>query len=101
MKEIKTIFVVYTTETDINKIKSMKLHRYVFNTKEDLQIGDVITSDNYELPMVVVSILDTVFTHVNLKTGELLNSITSTYCYPIRLLKEKTFEEDVIYFTKK
>lgn len=101
MKETKTIFVVYTTETDMNKVKSMKLHRYAFNTKEDLKVGDIIISDNYETPMVVVSVLDFVYTYVNVRTGELLNEVNSTYCYPIRMLEEKTVEEDVIYFTKK
>ena len=84
---MKTIFVIYSYDTDksLEDLKSKK--RYVFRTNDDLQVGDIVKSDNYDANMVVVEVLNKDFLYFNKSTGELSNELGSTQQYPIRTLQ--------------
>lgn len=81
---MKTIFVIFTNELNpnVNKFK-----KYTFNTSDEVKVGDIITSPNYETPMYISDILDKSYNYVNLPTGELKNEISSSCDRPIRILK--------------
>lgn len=93
---MKTIFVIYTnkklTDKEIGYTK-----RYCFNTKDDVKVGDMIKSPNYDTAMQVVQVLEEAFSHFNHATGDLSNSLTNTKQFLIRELCIREEDTSVIY----
>lgn len=92
---MKTIFVIFTKELNpnVNKFK-----KYTFNTSDEVKVGDIIASPNYETPIYVSDVLDKSYSYVNLSTGELKDKINSSLDRPIRTLK-LVDSDDIIYGT--
>lgn len=88
---MKTIFVVYGPS------QSPYQKRYVYNTPEDVSLGDEFQSDSRS-NVVVVEILDEYYEYFNMGTGELKNHITSTQDFPIKTLREK--EDGQVYMKR-
>lgn len=92
---MKTIFVIFTKELNpnVNKFK-----KYTFNTSDEVKVGDIIASPNYETPIYVSDVLDKSYSYVNLSTGELKDKINNSLDRPIRTLK-LVDSDDIIYGT--
>ena len=84
---MKTILVVYSDvkKKDVSEYGYMK--RYAFNTSSKVKVGEMIKSDAYTTPMVVVKVLDECFTYFNRVTGDLSNSLTNSNLFEIKELK--------------
>lgn len=81
---MKTIFVIFTKELNpnVNKFK-----KYTYNIIDEVKVGDMIASPNYETPMYVSDVLDESYNYVNLSTGELKDKVNHPLDRPIRTLK--------------
>lgn len=94
---MKTIIVVY-----LNSYSSEERYakRYVFNTDDDVKVGDILNSPKYDNNMKVVKVLAKVKKYFNKETGRLSNLYFSTMQFTIRELKIGEENKDVIYATK-
>ena len=96
---MKTILVVYTNGIG-NKEDLSRKKKYAFNTKDEISIGDLISSKEYESLMKVVNVLPTKYEYINIATGELSDIIKSTNDFAIRELVITEDTETVIYGKK-
>jgi hypothetical protein len=71
--------------------------KYAFNTDSDLKVGEIISSQEYTTPMMVVKVLDESYQYFNFATGELTNKFNSTSQWEIRTLIIREDEEMAIY----
>ncbi len=76
---LATINVVYTTKR-LREVEYLNLKSYTFFSKEELEVGDIITSPNYSTPMQVIS-----------KASTLKNTINGV---PIKLLNISNIDRD-------
>lgn len=95
---MKTILVVFNASS-VDEANSNKLQKYAFNTKEEVKVGDVLTSNSYTGSMLVTDVLETSYKYYNNKTSQLTDTINSTCCYPIKELILGTENTNMVYFT--
>lgn len=93
---MKTILVVYTNR-QMSKKEIAGSKKYAFNTDSDLKEGDMISSQEYTTPMLVVKVLDEHYKYFNHATGELTNKFNSTSQWEIRTLIIREDEEMAVY----
>ena len=91
---MKTILVIYT---DVEVADAGYTKRYAFNTHDDVVVGDMLKSSNYDSNMQVVEVLDECFKYFNKTTGELTNSLNNSFAFPIRELELRDENPNVIY----
>ena len=94
---MKTILVCYVNSLGKSKEDVSKLKKYPFNTNNDVKVGDVIRSQEYDAFLKVVRVLDKLYSYHNTTTGELSNEFTSTYQWEIRELEIREENSEVIY----
>ena len=95
-ENMKTILVVYTNR-QMSKKEIAGAKKYAFNTDSDLKVGEIISSQEYTTPMMVVKVLDESYQYFNFATGELTNKFNSTSQWEIRTLIIREDEEMAIY----
>jgi hypothetical protein len=95
-ENMKTILVVYTNR-QMSKKEIAGAKKYAFNTDSDLEVGEIISSQEYTTPMMVVKVLDESYQYFNFATGELTNEFNSTSQWEIRTLIIREDEEMAIY----
>lgn len=93
---MKTILVVYTNR-QMSKKEIAGAKKYAFNTDSDLEVGEMISSQEYTTPMMVVKVLDESYKYFNYATGELTNKFNSTSQWEIRTLIIREDEEMAVY----
>lgn len=94
---MKTILVIYLNGVRSSKTDRLRLKKFAFNTKDDLKVGDVITSQSYDVNMHVVKVLPEAFEYLNSSTGELSNEFTSAHQWEIRELIIQPKDKDKVY----
>lgn len=98
---MKTILVVYTDQKlSVEQINSRKMQKYCFRIENEVEVGDVLKSKNYNTNMVVTDVVDKDYKYYNAQTGEMTNSINSTKCYPIKTMVLREEDESVVYASK-
>lgn len=91
---MKTIFVAYT-HFRLGDTEAGRKKWYPFVTQDKkIKVGQMFRCSEYDTPMQIVHILPKAFKYVNLVTGELSNTITSSNQRPIR-------EVDVVAYPPK
>lgn len=87
---MKTVLVVYSNNKSLNKNQIDEMKHYAFNTENEVEVGDVIVLEAYDVVMHVVKILEDLFKYYNITTGELTKNFNSTSLREIKpLLLEK------------
>ena len=94
---MKTILVVYTDKRNLTKSEISKLKRYSFNSDSEIKEGDVISSAQYNTPMLVVKVLHEAFKYYNPNTGEMSNTFNSTVQWEIKKLVIRAEEQEIVY----
>lgn len=98
---MKTILVVYANQKlSVEQINNQKMQKYCFRTDSEVKVGDVLKSRNYTANMVVTDVIDQDYKYYNKQSGEMVNVINSTNCYPIKTMVLREEDESVIYATK-
>ena len=98
---MKVILVVYTNVgLSLKQVSDKKLQKYAFRTEEDLKVGDIISSKAYTSTMQVVDVIDNDYKYYNATTGELMNDINSTKCYPVKKIVLREDDEFTVYAKK-
>lgn len=98
---MKTILVVYTNqELSVEQINNQKMQKYCFRTDSEVKAGDVLKSKNYTTNMVVTDVIDQDYKYYNKQSGEMVNVINSTNCYPIKTMVLREEDEHVVYACK-
>ena len=98
---MKTILVVYTDQKlSVEKINSMKMQKYCFRTESEVNVGDVLKSNNYTKNMVVTDVADKDYKYYNKQSGEMTDTINSINCYPIKTMVLREEDTNVVYATK-
>lgn len=98
---MKTILVVYTNqELSVEQINNNKMQKYCFRTDSEVNVGDVLKSNNYTTNMVVTDVVDEDYKYYNKQSGEMTNTINSTNCYPIKTMVLREEDTNVVYATK-
>lgn len=94
---MKTILVIYTANTVTNNSTVAKYKRYAFNTKSDIEIGDLISSAAYTTSMQVVKVLSKSYKYYNAETGKLSDRFSSTKQWNIKELVIREDDSEVVY----
>ena len=98
--KLKTIIVVYTA-TKLTQKEANNLKHYAFNTNDNLKVGDMISSKDYNTPMQVIKVLNKAYDFFNLSNGELSDEYTSTAQRPIRKFIIRTDDDEAVVYGKK
>ena len=99
---MKTILVVYTSVKLTDKeINESKLTKYAFRTEEDVEVGDLIKSNDYSSSMQVTDVIDADYKFYNSYTGELRTNINSTKMFLIKTIIFKDEEDELTVFATK
>lgn len=95
---MKTILVVYTNETKLSKVEMGRLKRYSFNTKAEVNVGDIIETDEYDTNLMVAEVMNESYSFYNRATGDLSNvKSANTNWWTIRELIIGDKNTDVVY----
>lgn len=98
---MKTILVVYTNQKlSVEQINNQKMQKYCFRTDSEVKVGDILRSKNYSTNMVVTDVIDQDYKYYNQQSGEMVNVVNSTKCYPIKTLVLREEDELVVYACK-
>ena len=99
--KMKTILVVYTDQKlSVEEINNKKMQKYCFRTESEVNVGDVLKSNNYTTNMVVTDVVDKDYKYYNKQSGEMIDTINSTNCYPIKTMVLREEDTNVVYATK-
>lgn len=97
---IKAILVVYTEKKSLTprEIRANKL--YAFNTESDVEEGDIINSESYNKPMLIVKVLPNIsFKYYNRANGNLSDYYSSTEQREVANLVIREDNTDIVYGT--
>ena len=97
---MKTIFVIYTNVKITDKKDLRVRKKYCFNTKDEIAVGDMLSSNSYDTKMQVTQVLDNSYKYYNSQTGELANTITSTAHNEIAEIVLGTNDSNTVYAVK-
>lgn len=98
---MKTILVVYTNQKlSVEQINRQKMRKYCFRTANVVKVGDVLKSKSYTTNMVVTDVIDQDYKYYNKQSGEMVNVINSTNCYPIKTMVIREEDKHVVYANK-
>lgn len=89
----KTIVVIYTN-IKLDNFGYMK--RHVFNSLNDLKVGDMLKSSSYDTKMQVVKVLETSYKYFNKETGDLSNEYNSSNQFEVRNLRIAEVTDDIV-----
>ena len=97
---MKTILAIFTNMLVTDSEELVKAKKYSYNTESDIQIGDMIKSQNYSKPVQVVGILEDTFEWYNPKTGAMSNERDTEDFFNIRSLELVEEEDLTVYGVK-
>lgn len=98
--KLKTVIVVYTA-TKLSQKEANNLKHYAFNTSDNLKVGDMISSKDYNTPMQIIKVLTKAYNFFNLSNGELSDNYTSTAQRSIRKFIIRNDDDEAVVYGKK
>lgn len=82
---MKTFFAVFNKEKiQPREIKNYK--QYVFNTYDDIVVGDLLKTDYLKTTLQVTDVCTDIFSHYDPETNNLHETLRNTKHFPIKLI---------------